>query len=294
MFSKDQLRSIMEENLEIEPGVEYALFGSVPIRQPKKPMKYFDIRKLKLEEKPPTNTIISVINCDTAKAAYDLLEIKTPGSDEKYNPMILNFASDKRPGGGCYNGSMAQEESLFYRSLYHLSLPQNMYPLKAFEAIYSPDVAFIRDLEYKIIPPKYISCLAIPAIRHPQFPDHTNTKQIYSAADRETMTAKIEAVFKIAAEYKHDALVLGAFGCGVFRNPPEEVANIFDGAIKKYGGHFKKIVFAILDRSPKRATSPEDLNRSPKRATSPEDLNRSGKNIEAFEKLKKSEVNKSS
>lgn len=234
--TKDKMRAIMEENLDIEPT-----------RQPPKPIKYFDIRKLKLEEKAPAPAMKPIIiNCDTTKAAYDLL---SSGPDEKYNPLILNFASDKKPGGGCYNGSIAQEESLFYRSLYHLSLPQNMYPLKAFEAVYSPDVVFVRDLEYKIIAPKYISCLAIPAIRHPKFPDVTNTHQLYSDADRETMTAKIEAVFKIAAEHKHDALVLGAFGCGVFRNPPEEVAKIFNQAIKKYGGHFKKIVFAILDRT---------------------------------------------
>jgi uncharacterized protein (TIGR02452 family) len=42
-------------------------------------------------------------------------------------------------------------------------------------------------------------------------------------------------------------LVLGAFGCGVFVNQPEEVAEIFDQLFKdEFRGKFESVVFAIL------------------------------------------------
>jgi hypothetical protein len=43
------------------------------------------------------------------------------------------------------------------------------------------------------------------------------------------------------------ALVLGAFGCGAFKNPPELVSGIFKNILKNegYKEHFSKIVFAV-------------------------------------------------
>lgn len=38
---------------------------------------------------------------------------------------------------------------------------------------------------------------------------------------------KIRTIFRIGLLHGHDALVLGAFGCGAFHNPPEEVARLF-------------------------------------------------------------------
>lgn len=226
---KQQLIKIMEENLETEPT------DPVP-----KSIKY-DIRRVR--EAPAANerkASVTVVNEDTATVAYQLL-------DQGLNPLVLNFASDKRPGGGCYNGAQAQEECLFYRSLYHLTLTENLYPLKPCDAVYSPSVPFIRDTEFrKTDRVRKLACLAIAAIRHPEL----DSKDQYALAhDKELMRLKIEAVFHIAAEHKHDALVLGAFGCGVFCNPPEQVALLFKEAIVQYGHSFSQIVFAVLDTS---------------------------------------------
>ena len=45
--------------------------------------------------------------------------------------------------------------------------------------------------------------------------------------------------------YGHTNIVLDALGCGVFANQPEEVAEIFNEMIKKYGKCFDNIYFAI-------------------------------------------------
>ncbi|MNR66526.1 hypothetical protein D3C85_1900570 [compost metagenome] len=50
--------------------------------------------------------------------------------------------------------------------------------------------------------------------------------------------------------------MLGAFGCGVFRNHPAEVAEWFRQVLLDEGYHklFEQIVFAVLDHSPQQST----------------------------------------
>ena len=37
----------------------------------------------------------------------------------------------------------------------------------------------------------------------------------------------IRRIFKVAALEGNEVLILGAFGCGTFRNPPDVVADVF-------------------------------------------------------------------
>ena len=58
---------------------------------------------------------------------------------------------------------------------------------------------------------------------------------------------KMRTIFNIAIENGVDVLVLGAMGCGAFRNPPEHIAALFKEVLDEppYKGRFVKIVFAI-------------------------------------------------
>ena len=63
------------------------------------------------------------------------------------------------------------------------------------------------------------------------------------------MKKRILHILGLAAERGHDAIVLSAFGCGAFRNPPRHVAELFRETIKTYSFHhqFRYIMFAIFD-----------------------------------------------
>ena len=72
-----------------------------------------------------------------------------------------------------------------------------------------------------------------------------------------TMKRRAELVLSIASSHRVDRLVLGAWGCGVFRNDPRTVAGIFAETLKspgKFGGVFGEVVFAVFDRSENEAT----------------------------------------
>jgi uncharacterized protein (TIGR02452 family) len=73
--------------------------------------------------------------------------------------------------------------------------------------------------------------------------------------DREMMQDKVRMVLQVALDQGITHLVLGAWGCGAYGNPPEEVAKIFKKAISGdrrrpwhiLGGGIEELVFAIFD-----------------------------------------------
>jgi len=60
---------------------------------------------------------------------------------------------------------------------------------------------------------------------------------------------KIRTILRIAGKHKHDCLILGAFGCGAFANPPNHMAKLFKEVFleSEFLGTFKYIVFSIYE-----------------------------------------------
>jgi uncharacterized protein (TIGR02452 family) len=211
---------------------------------------YPEVRKL--EVKVPVsetrhNTIVEVLAQDTLDAAW--VEI-----DAGYRPLVLNMASDRHAGGGYQKGSMAQEEELFRRTTLALGLENNptvRYPLRYFNAIYTPKVLVFRSTagdNYGMFKWKnccWIDVVSVAAIRNPRL----NSQDQYSDKDLNIMYEKIRGIFKVGLDQGHDCLLLSALGCGAFHNPPEEVAQLFRKVVDEFNGLYKKITFAILDRS---------------------------------------------
>ena len=90
------------------------------------------------------------------------------------NALVLNLADDIFPGGCVSMGSGAQEEALFRRTNYCISLKSELYPIKKDEIIYSPKISVIKTNEktgWKMLdinnPPK-ISFIACPGIKYPE------------------------------------------------------------------------------------------------------------------------------
>lgn len=63
---------------------------------------------------------------------------------------------------------------------------------------------------------------------------------------------KLDSLAILAAR-KEAHLILGAYGCGIFRNAPVEIAGWWQELLvdEGYGRLFQEIVFAVLDRSGK-------------------------------------------
>lgn len=183
------------------------------------------------------SVVVRVINQDTFDAAEELV-------NKGHLPLVLNLASDQRPGGGWKKGAKAQEEDLFRRSDYHRHLSDHYYPLGPVDAIFTPGITVIKDANYNKQKPYFqVDCLAVAGLRHPKL-----ISGKLQARDEERLRIKIRQIFEIADRHKYDYLVLGALGCGAFGNPPEEVARIFKEELTRFQHSFVEVVFAVLCR----------------------------------------------
>jgi uncharacterized protein (TIGR02452 family) len=185
---------------------------------------------------------------------------------------VLNFASARNPGGGFLAGAQAQEESLARSSgLYHSLLKCQSYyhyhrvhrsGLYSDRMIYSPRCpVFRRDDGVLLEVPYFVDFITAPA------PNAGAVRQ-----NQPSLAAQIEGVLRgraakllgLAAHHRCDVLVLGAWGCGVFRNDPDMVAGIFRellGPDGRYWGRFQKVAFAVLDTSRSQGTYQAFLER---------------------------------
>jgi uncharacterized protein (TIGR02452 family) len=203
---------------------------------------------------PDRTTHFEVVNESTLASARRLVL-------DGHRVAALNFASGKNPGGGFLNGGRAQEESLARSSgLYSTLIGNPMYahhqrlhdPMYTNWVIYSPDVPVFRLDEGTLLESPYpCSFLTSPAVNAGALRDRDRRRSAVCAV----MEERVARVLAVAALHGHEALVLGAWGCGVFKNDPDEIAQLFSAALAGGGpfrGAFTRIVFAVLDWSEDR------------------------------------------
>lgn len=182
---------------------------------------------------------------------------------------VHNFASATNPGGGVTRGSRAQEECLCRCSTLYPALNtkalwgqfyqfhRNRHDVRYTDAcIYTPGVRIIKtDTEAPERMPETQWCsvdvltCAAPNLRAiPNNAMNPGTGAPVKVSDRELLKLhKKRARHMLAAAAVNGAeiLVLGAFGCGAFRNKPEVVARAYLETIDEFASYFERIEFAV-------------------------------------------------
>ena len=167
-------------------------------------------------------------------------------ADAGYRTAVLNFANPVEPGGGVLRGANAQEEYLCRASnLYSCLTSRQAEPyyqahrellksntdfgmfLSSDRLIYTPGVTFFKedagyepgaDRKYTQEYTERWRTLDVITCAAPLFFDTHSilpTGELYPLLCR-----RIRNILEAAMEYGAEMLVLGAFGCGAFLNPP--------------------------------------------------------------------------
>lgn len=182
---------------------------------------------------------------------------------------VLNFASATNPGGGVERGSSAQEEALCRCSTLFpcLNIPYLKRDFYGFHrarhdvrytdtCIYTPDVLVIKTdtAMPERMPEKdwtevdVISCAA-PNLREQPYnsmnPGIGDPIKVTEREQLELHKNRAQKILSVAADQGVDILVLGAFGCGAFRNNPNIVALAYRDVIPEFAGYFDEIEFAV-------------------------------------------------
>lgn len=206
---------------------------------------------------PNLSTRVQVVDRDSYDVAIQLTNSRAANNGDTKPVCVLNMASEYHAGGGWLKGSMAQEEALCYRSTLSATLKKRFYPLKLREAIYSPTVVVFRgnynnnhqimDIQRPQSLP-VVSVVSVAAIRNPAVNTHVSPPKYQDPDDRMMMMEKMRITLRVAVHNRHRSLVLGALGCGAFRNPNEEVANCWFDVLQEqeFRGWFNNIIFAVL------------------------------------------------
>jgi uncharacterized protein (TIGR02452 family) len=210
-----------------------------------------DFERLKLPPAQGGSLRIEVTPEKTGAASRRLIQ-----EEAVTDVLALNFASAKNPGGGFLGGAKAQEEDLARCSaLYATLLTQpDYYTVNRAEPsllytdhmIYSPGVPFFRDEQFEFLErPFSVSILTAPA---PNAGEALRRDPSVGPRLREVVYSRALKVLQVAAHRGHRTLVLGAWGCGVFRNDPVEMAEAFATALRALPGAFERVVFAVYER----------------------------------------------
>lgn len=157
---------------------------------------------------------------------------------------ILIFGSQYKPGGGVVNGAKAQEEDIALVSSWYYQCKgldeyykQNVDARNTDLLIYADHGYLFFDNFYQelpeYIPVSFIGCAA---------PNLTGLSQQGIDIDvYPLLSERIKNILLFAEQQKIEHLILGAWGCGVFKLDPQKVADCFNTEIKKgyYSGHIQ-------------------------------------------------------
>lgn len=201
----------------------------------------------------PHQTEIVLVNQDCLDLALSLQK-------DGYNPAVLNMANAETAGGGTKRGAQSQEETCCRRSTLLAVLDSDLgfqtkqfYPFSLSGGVYSPDVTVFRsnhatgytylDAPYTVA---FLSSAAIysPALVKIEGQIEPRLTDIAAKATLEKMRTQL----KMASDHGHDAVVLSAFGCGAFCNPPKHIAELYMQLLEgEFKGCFKRAAFSIIE-----------------------------------------------
>ena len=177
---------------------------------------------------------------------------------------VLNYANNVSIGGAPFRAG-AQEESLcrcstllpclqameepFYKKHRRQARKKEINYMGNDDLIYTPDVVVFksdlrtdpvypqmldRDEWYKV---NVITCAAPVMARVSTRPDNYET----------VIRSRIKKILDVAAKEKNEVVILGAWGCGAFRNPIKIVSRVFVELVKNYP--FEIVEFALATRN---------------------------------------------
>lgn len=178
---------------------------------------------------------------------------------------VLNFASATNPGGGVANGSSAQEESLcrcstLYPVLSSQYLFKNFYLLNRREhnplhndlVIYSPEIIICKsddEVNKRLKREEFVKVDVISAAAPNLRERSANIFNSISDMDLyDIHISRGKQIIEVALQNNIEILILGAFGCGAFKNNPTIVAEAYKELMKEYAKYFDEIEFAIFCR----------------------------------------------
>lgn len=214
----------------------------------------------------PSDKMITprVVDRDTISAALDILK-----QDNSKKVMVVAFANNDLPGGFYAVGAEAQEEDIYRRTtisriMVTSKISMNFYPINrpngTVRGLYTPGVRILRKSEHEgfgffELTEKYlIDVCSIAALNGNDPTDNWyfgdgmtwSTPRVLNSVGTDLTRKRNEVMFQMALTMNADVLIVGAFGCGMFANIPEQIVDLFNEVLYTYRFAKLEVVFAVM------------------------------------------------
>ncbi len=194
-----------------------------------------EVRNLPCGEEKERPCAFSCENRDALSLAHEKCK------DKSYSGriLLLNLASAVRPGGGVRDGMNGQEEDLCRKSTLLMSLesdaakPYYEYNnglntrMGSDAVMISPCVAVFRDEKGELLDKPFTISVITCSAPNVRFGFEGRSEDEY----REMLYERIEGILRCAASLGYRNIILGAFGCGAFKNDAALVSDFFYRAL---------------------------------------------------------------
>ena len=177
---------------------------------------------------------------------------------------VLNMANAYVPGGAYVEGAVAQEENMFRRTDCHFHVGDDDYDARMDR--YRAEMTSLLSAQDGVV---YLdTSRPRVCIRGPEDRSRTDLGYPWLASDRvfpffelraaardlrdgsafdpDDTRRRVSAQLNTLRRHRVRHVVLGAFGCGAFRNPADRVARIYKEEIARCGAYFSVVAFAIF------------------------------------------------
>ena len=262
MINKDELVQIFRDTIEMIDSTP-ALTEAVRLSKTGTKIYPEDVFPVLPRNYVSRNTV-TVTRSRSFEAA---MRLRKEFPDERI--AVHNFASATTPGGGVERGSSAQEESLCRCSTLFPVLKTNRLYSEYYTfhrdrqdarytdtCIWSPDILIIKSDTNtpKRLPAEewckvdILTCAAPNLRAKPSNYMNPSSGEAVKITDEELLELhqnRARHMLTVAAAQGDTILVLGAFGCGAFRNPPAVVAQAYKKVLSEFEGYFKRVEFAV-------------------------------------------------
>lgn len=188
-----------------------------------------------------------IIELTHNSAVDDIFRMHNKYRDKKIG--ILNFASAYHPGGGFITGALAQEEALCHASTLYIQLfgCHELYDLNKEEnnSYYTDNMAisdtqfFMDSSRLKRGAPVHCTVITSAAV-------NLSKQGLDINVANAKMQQRMHKIIQLFIDREVRVIILGAFGCGVFKNDPNTIAEIWKDELNKYGEYFDKVIFSIM------------------------------------------------
>lgn len=198
--------------------------------------------------------------CDTNVFVSNKRTYEAAGGYRGKKVAVLNFANNHSIGGSPYSAG-AQEESLcrcstllpclqacestFYKPHRDAFVNGQLDEYGNSDIIYTPNVTVFKtdESEPKLLDEDDWYNVDVITCAAPEVKYGYNAEKL-----DELLTKRIRRILDVAAMNKVEVLILGAFGCGAFGNPPALVAETFKETLVHFP-IFETVEFAVFTRN---------------------------------------------